>query len=404
MQARRQAGSAFKPIVYAAALAEGLSPSHTLLDEPTVFVERGTLRTYQPENYGYKYFGTITLREALEHSANIATVKLLDEIGYDPVLDTARRLGISTALEPYPSMALGAFEVSLLELTSAYGTFANQGVRVEPYLVEQVLARDGTELEKADPSVHDAVTPQIAHLMNRLLEGVVTDGTGAAASSLGRPLAGKTGTTDDFTDAWFIGYTPDLAVGVWVGYDTKRKLGERETGAQAALPIWQAFLGAAYENVPPTDFAIPDGVVVATVDRHTGLLASDAAGCTAVLSETFLAGTEPTTYCSAAEHARIRLPYPFQRYPLDGNGALAIPAADLDRLLASEPAVHMSGWFGKRLETTTPEGPVSLEVERIEGAPVSQVPSELEGMVDASTWVGHDGRPARVHLLRSGGS
>jgi penicillin-binding protein 1A len=400
IQARRQAGSAFKPIVYAAALTEGLSPAHTVLDEPTVFVEQGTLKPYQPENYGYKYFGTVTLREALERSANIATVKILDEIGYEPVLGTARRLGITTTLEPYPSMALGAFEVSLLELTSAYGAFANQGVRVEPYLVDQVLQRDGTSLEQADPQVHEAVTPQIAYLMNRLLEGVVTDGTGAAAATLGRPLAGKTGTTDDFTDAWFIGYTPDLVVGVWVGFDVKHTLGERETGAQAALPIWQSFLASAYANVPPQDFAVPDGITVASIDRRTGLLASDAAGCSEPFSESFLSGTEPTTYCSSAEHARVRLPYAFQRYRLDENGALAVPAADLDRLLAEQPDVRMSGWFGKRLEVTTPEGSVSLDVDRTSEAPVGQLPPELEGKVDATAWVGHDGKPARVQLLR----
>ena len=174
-------------------------------------------------------------------------MKLLDEIGYEPVLETARRLGITTKLSPYPSMALGAFEVSLLELTSAYGAFGNQGVRVAPYLVDQVLDREGVVLEHAQPEVQEALTPQVAHLMNRLLEGVVTDGTGAAAASLGRPLAGKTGTTDDFTDAWFIGYTPDLVVGVWVGYDVKKSLGDRETGAQVALPIWQAFVEKSYE-------------------------------------------------------------------------------------------------------------------------------------------------------------
>jgi penicillin-binding protein 1A len=398
-QARRQAGSAFKPIVYAAALTKGVGPAHRLLDEPTVFVEPGTLRPYQPENYGYKYFGTLTLREALEHSANIATVRLLDEVGYEPVLDTARRLGLTTPLQPYPSMALGAFEVSLLELTSAYGTFANQGVRVEPHWIDEVLAQDGSTLDRTKPEVKDALSPQVAHLMNRLLEGVVTDGTGAAARTLGRPLAGKTGTTDDFTDAWFIGYTPDLVVGVWVGYDVKKTLGDKETGAQAALPIWQQVIESFYEGVPPAEFPVPEGISIASIDRHTGLLANDAAGCADVFPEAFLTGTEPSTYCSTAEHARLRLPYAFQRYPLGEDGDLQIPAPDLDALLASYPEAKLTGFRGKRLEVVTPEGPVSIGVERTSEPSAAGIPAALEGKVDASAWVGHDGRPARVVLL-----
>ena len=399
MQARRQCGSAFKPFVFAAALAQGMTAAQTILDEPTVFIDPETFVPYQPENYGDKYYATLTLRHALEKSVNIATVKLLSEVGFPPVIDMARRLGIRTEMRPYPSLALGAFEVTLLDLTSAYGTFANQGVRVEPHLVSEVLASDGANLERARPEVHDVVSPQIAYLMNRLLEGVVTDGTGAAAAELGRPLAGKTGTTNDFTDAWFIGYAPDLAVGVWVGFDEKRSLGDRVTGAQAALPIWKKFMETAYEGRPPEDFPVPPGIVVSTIDPSTGLKASDAAGCAPVLAEVFLAGTEPVSYCSEAQHQRLKLPYPFQRYGLDENGSLSIPSGELDRLLAAEPTVRLVAG-GRRLEADTPEGRISLPVRRVSGGESEPIPPEAAGRIDPSAWLGTDGRPARATMIR----
>ncbi|MDH3785485.1 MAG: PBP1A family penicillin-binding protein, partial [Acidobacteriota bacterium] len=246
IQAKRQTGSAFKPLVFAAALSRGQTLADTLLDEPTVFLDRGASAPYQPENYTNKYYETLTLRAAMEASANIATVKLLNSIGSDAVIDTARALGITSDLQPFPSLALGAFEISLMELTAAYGAFANQGVLVEPHLIAEVRDRQGATVHRVEPRVHDAVTPQTAFMMNRVLEGVISDGTGRAASRLGLPLAGKTGTTDNNTDAWFVGYTPELAVGVWVGFDEPRSLGSKETGAQAALPIWQAFIEQAY--------------------------------------------------------------------------------------------------------------------------------------------------------------
>jgi penicillin-binding protein 1A len=399
IQARRQCGSAFKPFVYAAALAQGMTAAQTVLDEPTVFIDPETFVPYQPENYGETYFGTLTLRRALEESVNVATVKLLSQVGFAPVIDMARRLGIGTELKPYPSLALGAFEVTLLDLTSAFGVFANQGVRVEPHLVSEVLASDGSPLERARPEVRDAVSPQIAYLMNRLLEGVVTDGTGAAAAELGRPLAGKTGTTNDFTDAWFIGYAPDLVVGVWVGFDEKRSLGDRVTGAQAALPIWKTFMETAYEGRAPEDFPVPPGIAIIAIDAATGLRASDTAGCSPVISETFLAGTEPGSYCSEAEHLRLRLPYPFQRYALDESGALAVPSEDLDRLLAAEPSVRLAAG-GHHLEADAPGGKVSIPVRRLPGGSSEALPPEAEGRVDPSTWMGKDGRPARAMMVR----
>ncbi len=397
LQAKRQAGSSFKPILYAAALLSGRSPSERILDEPTVFVEPGTWKFYQPENYGKKYYGGLTLREALEKSANIASVKLLDEVGYAPVIDLARKLGITTDLQPYPSMALGAFEVTLLEMTSAFGTFDNLGVRVEPYFVEQVLDRERAVIGAAKPAVQEAVPPDTAYQMTRLMEGVITDGTGAAAATLGRPLAGKTGTTDDFADAWFIGYAPDLVVGVWVGFDAKKSLGSRETGAQAALPIWQAFIERAYAGKPPEEFEPPQGITMVAVDRATGLRANAAAGCREVIQEAFVEGTEPTAWCQTALHEQLRFPYPFQRYPVGDDGALEIPSSDLDALLATEGTVRpIEG--GTKLEATAPDGPAFLKVRRVE-KPSDAVPPEVAEKFDVSAFVGADGRRARIRVL-----
>ena len=397
MQARRQAGSSFKPFVYAAALEHGLTPADRVLDAPTVFVEPGTLSPYQPENYGQVYHGLVTLREALEKSANIATVKVLDRTGYRHVIDLARQLGLTTELRPFPSMALGAFEVSLIEMTSAYGAFANQGVRVEPHLVEEVLGREGASLERTRPAAQEALSPQIAAVMNAMLAGVITDGTGAAASRLGRPLAGKTGTTDDCTDAWFIGYTPDLVVGVWVGFDTKKSLGSRETGAQAALPIWQAFMERALAGQDPLPFPATEGVSLVAIDRQTGLRPQDAAGCTQIFTEAFLAGTEPLAACSASEHLRLRLPWFLQRYEIDEEGALAVPEEDLAALAVSEPTLSINP-SGRTLGVVTPDGGVVVPLRVVAGR-TERLPAGLIGQFDPLPWVAKDGRPADVVLL-----
>jgi membrane carboxypeptidase/penicillin-binding protein len=322
---------------------------------------------------------------------------VLDLAGFHPVIDLARDLGLTTELQPFPSMALGAFEVSLFEMTSAYGAFANQGVRVEPYLVEGVRNREGAVLEAVKPSAREVLSPQIAAVMNALLEGVITDGTGAAAASLGRPLAGKTGTTDDFTDAWFIGYTPDLVVGVWVGFDAKKSLGSRETGAQAALPIWQSFMEDALRDQPPVPFPEVDGVAHASVDRATGLRAAETAGCVELIRETYLLGTEPTRDCSVEEHARLRLPWILARYDLDEQGALVVPADDLTALLASEPSLTVDGGR-KSLTVASPDGSATLRLHVVPGR-TQRLPASLEGKVDPTEWLGKDGRPAAVVLL-----
>ena len=396
-QARRQAGSAFKPILYAAALDAGVPPTRSYEDGPTVFLEPGTWTAYQPENYGKKYLGQVTVRTALEKSLNIVSVKLLDDVGYGVVLDLARRLGIESDLRPYPSLALGAFEVQLTELTSAYGAFANQGVRVEPHLLTEVADRNRSILYRSQPAYREALRPETAFLMNRLLEGVVSDGTGTAAASLGRPVAGKTGTTDDFTDAWFIGYTPDLVVGVWVGFDAKRSLGSRETGAHAALPIWMSFMEAALANRPVLEFPRPPGVLDVAVDRMTGLRANDDAGCTQVIIESFLEGTEPTRRCTRAEHVRLALPYPLQRFLLDDDGALVVVPSVWERLLPHTPSVRVST-SADLLEAFTPIGALALPVRFAPEPPEPEIPDS----VDRSTWYGADGVPAELILLNRG--
>jgi penicillin-binding protein 1A len=399
IQAKRQTGSAFKPFVYAAALSNGWTLANTILDEPTIFLDPRNPEPYQPENYTNKYYETLTLREALEKSANIATVKLLNHIGYDAVIDTARRLGITTELHPYPSLALGSFEISLLELTAAYGTFANQGVLVEPHLLEEVRNRSGAMIERIEPAVRDAVTPQTAFLMNRVLSGVITDGTGRAASTLGLNLAGKTGTTDDFTDAWFVGYAPELAVGVWVGFDEPRSLGKRETGARAALPIWRAFMERAFVDESPQDFPVPPDMVIVSIDRDTGRKANLRADCHATISEVFVRGSEPTEYCSKWHHAQLELPYPFQRFKLNEQGQLMIPREELAKLLEQEHNVYLVDGESM-LEAYTAQGVVAVPLRILPGGHPQVLPTGLHERFDTAEWDGLDGRVARIIWLR----
>jgi membrane peptidoglycan carboxypeptidase len=270
-------------------------------------------------------------------------------------------------------------------------------VRVEPYLVEAVRDCEGTVLDQTKPEAREVLSPQIAAQMNALLEGVITDGTGAAAASLGRPLAGKTGTTDDFTDAWFIGYTPDLVVGVWVGFDAKKSLGSKETGAAAALPIWQSFMEEALRDVPPVPFPEVEGIAHASVDHATGLRAVETAGCVEIINETFLQGTEPTQDCSAAEHARLRLPWILQRYELDEDGALVIPETDLATLVASEPQMVVDA-ARQAVIVSSAEGTAVMRFKLVPGS-TPRMPASLEGKVDPATFTGKDGRPAAVLLL-----
>ncbi|MBI4401645.1 MAG: PBP1A family penicillin-binding protein [Nitrospirae bacterium] len=290
--AHRQPGSAFKPIIYATALNEGLSPATVVLDAPVVYEQEDTEKIWKPENYEKRFYGLISLREALIHSRNLATVRLLDRIGVRTVIDFANTIGITSPLSHDLSLALGSSSVSLVEITSAYGVFANQGIRLEPYAIGMVQDASGQTLEQNLFGPRQVVSKETAYLITNMLEDVIQKGTGQQAKSIERPVAGKTGTTNDYTDAWFIGYTPNLVVGVWVGFDDLRSLGETESGAHAALPIWIEFTTEALEQLPVVPFEIPDDILFVRVDPETGLLASDQSDQGTV--EIFTKGTEPT--------------------------------------------------------------------------------------------------------------
>ncbi len=294
-QARRQVGSAFKPFVFGAALENGYTAADTLFDGPVVFPGGPNQPDYSPRNFYRRYEGILTLRRALELSINVTSVKLLDLVGFEQVIDFSRRCGIESDLPPYASLALGTAEMTPLELAAAYATFANQGVYVAPYTIERVTSRNGRLMFEHQPRAHKAMDPEIAYVMVDLLRGVAVRGTGAARlKTIELPTAGKTGTTDSYTDAWFAGFTPRYTILSWVGYDKKRFLGRGMTGAHAALPIWEAVIQRGLEDgwlQNDETFAKPPGVKQVEVDLGSGLLAS--ANSERVVQEAFIEGTEP---------------------------------------------------------------------------------------------------------------
>jgi penicillin-binding protein 1A len=295
IQARRQTGSAFKPIVYASALDKGYTLTSLVVDAPSIY-EWGE-KKWKPKNYGEKFSGPITFRNALTHSVNLVTVKIAQDIGLDYITDYAKKLGISSPLQNDLSMALGSSSLSLYELTNAYAVFANQGRRFRPIFIKKILDGDGNLIEENLPFFYpresadeeQPLSPQTAYLMTYLLEGVVQHGTGWKAKALKRPAAAKTGTTDQFIDAWFIGYTPELITGVWVGFDDERSLGENETGSRAASPIWVAFMSKLLKDKPVQEFPIPEGVEFAKIDPRTGQIGTGRE----TLLECFKEGTAP---------------------------------------------------------------------------------------------------------------
>jgi penicillin-binding protein 1A len=251
-QAFRQVGSSFKPYVYTAAIEGGASPDDTILDEPVSF--ESSSGPYTPHNYDEKFEGIITLRRALAQSRNIPALKLASKIGIKNVIDYAGRFGITAKLPPYLPVALGSAEITLMEQTSAYSVFPNDGVRVTPRYITRVTDYEGRVLEEDFADVRDAISERTARIMTSMLREVVLHGTGVAAAKLPFPVAGKTGTTNDFTDAWFMGFSPTMTCGVWVGYDEKKSLGAKETGAHAALPIWMNFMTVAMAGKDVGDF------------------------------------------------------------------------------------------------------------------------------------------------------
>ena len=295
IQARRQTGSAFKPIIYASALDKGYTPASIIIDAPILF-EWGNQK-WRPKNFEGKFLGPTTLRNALTHSVNVVTVKIAQDVGVDYIRDYAKKLGINSPLYHELSMALGSSSLSLFELTRAYAVFANQGRSFKPLFIKKILDRDGNLLEENLPSFYfedsergePVITPQTAFLITYLMQGVVQHGTGWRARSLGRPVAGKTGTTDQFMDAWFIGYTPDFITGVWVGFDEERSLGENETGARAASPIWVAYMSKILKDKPKKDFSVPEEVEFMKIDPKTGQVSLEKEG----ILECFREGTGP---------------------------------------------------------------------------------------------------------------
>ena len=293
IQARRQPGSSFKPFAYGAALATGrLAPTSLLLDEPFTWIDPVSDKPYEPQNYDDEHRGWITMRNAFEGSRNVPAVRMVHDIGPENVVALARRLGIGGELLPVLSITLGSSDVTLLEMVSAYSAFPNQGVRMEPFFVSRITDRDGRELERFYPETASVIPADLAYVITHLLEGVVARGTAVRARQLGRPVAGKTGTTNEFTDAWFLGFDPEIAAGVWVGNDNNETLGNRESGARVALPAWLRFMETGRPDPPRSGFPAPPTVALIPVDLESG---QPADGGPNTILEAFLPGTEPVT-------------------------------------------------------------------------------------------------------------
>jgi penicillin-binding protein 1A len=288
-QARRQLGSIFKPIVYTTAIDRGFTPVSVFIDEPVAYEPGPNQPPYSPMNYDRKFEGPVTLRRALEQSRNIPAVKAMLEVGPPQVVDYAGRFGLRGNFQPFLSLALGSAEATLLDATAAYSVFPNQGVRMTPFGVTTITDREGNVLEQNRPQAHESIRADTAFVMTNLLRGVIQRGTGAAAAVLDWPLAGKTGTVDDYTDTWFIGFDPNITVGVWVGYDEKKPIGgssNGETGATAALPIWMDFMRVYIDKrgdrESPPQFEAPGNIAFVTLDSG--------------ITEAFINGTQPQSF------------------------------------------------------------------------------------------------------------
>ena len=273
LQSRRQPGSAFKPIIYAAALDKSMTPASIILDSPYISEEKNQDEAWKPKNYKEKFFGPTLFRTGLIKSRNVITVKILDEIGINTAVEYAKKMGIVSDLSPDLSLALGSSGVSLLELTRSYGVFANGGYLIKPIFIKKIIDRSGQVIEENQPVLKKALSKETSYVMTDLLKSVIKEGTGWRIKALKRPAAGKTGTTNNLLDAWFLGYTPGLVTGVWVGYDDLKAMGRGETGSRAASPIWLDFMSKALDGKPVVDFKVPPGIVFAKIDAKTGLLA-----------------------------------------------------------------------------------------------------------------------------------
>lgn len=298
-QARRQPGSVFKPFTFVAAFEQAASSNSPIL--PTTRIEDSPFtwhfegKSWSPANYRKQYLGTVTARVTLEKSLNAATTRLAHEVGLRSILDVARSMGIESALPPYPSVVLGTGEVSPMEVASAYSVLANSGLRARPLSIREVFDRNGNRVERRPVEIEQVISSETAYLVTHLMEGVFDRGTAGRARRMGftRPAAGKTGTTDDYRDAWFAGFTPNLLAVVWVGFDHRTDL--RLAGSEAALPIWTEFMKKATSGLPANGFSPPPGVTVVRIDPLSGQLATPS--CPRTLDEAFYRGQQPTNPC-----------------------------------------------------------------------------------------------------------
>ncbi|MBI5884042.1 MAG: transglycosylase domain-containing protein [Elusimicrobia bacterium] len=358
VQAYRQPGSTFKPFVWAAALNAGMTGASLIEDNPLAFyfdgrdwrllegatdqysidlatapfAESPDFKIWVPNDFDGKFMGVITLRKALALSRNIASINLINQIGPPLVVDIAHRAGIRSELEPVPALGLGSSVVSPLEMTSAFSTFANGGIYVQPYTVDRVEDSQGKELERYVPTEREAMSPQVAFLMTNLLKAVVAGGTGRYARFLQakHPMAGKTGTSNDNRDLWFIGYTPDLVAGAWMGYDDFGSLGKKDwTGGSTVVPWWTAIMEQVLKDSPKRDFPIPPGISdKQTICADTGLLALPS--CPRKVQDYFIEGTQPTQYCESDHSLPLALTVP------GAPGAAALPSGSTSHALGGE--------------------------------------------------------------------
>ncbi len=294
VRARRQPGSAIKPVIYMAALLKGETQISSIDARPRTFYDPATGQEWTPRNYDDREYTVVTLREALAKSINTATVNLLDKLGFEIVLSVGDKVGLRD-LKPYYSLALGTVEVTPLQLTSAYQVFANLGKRCKPFLIKRIVDRSGEVLEENSPQCEEVLPPQETRVLVDMLRAVILEGTGVGARFVPRMVAGKTGTTDEYMDAWFIGFSPYIVTGVWVGYDIKQTLGPRMSGARAALPIWRDFMMVAAAKYPNDDFPLPEGTVIVPINPKDYVIADET--CPGV-DMVFVEGTQPRLTCS----------------------------------------------------------------------------------------------------------
>ncbi len=355
VQALRQVGSAFKPFVYLTALEAGFTPADTVLDAPISITIDPKRPPWQPQNYYRRYNGIVTYQYALEQSINVPAVRVDLLVGTRKVIEVARRLGVRQNLLAYPSLALGSFEVTPMEMTAAYSAFSSQGMLFAPRLVDRVRDADGVLLEESFPEAKEAIAPGPAYVLLNMLRGVAERGTAGSSVKLKLPIAGKTGTTNDYTDAWFVGSTPRHTIGVWVGHDAKKTLGPKSTGAETALPIWLRIARKMKEAglvKEKDDWDVPQGVVFVPVDERTGYRATPS--CSKVVLMAFVNGTQPTDTCGDRPHAVSTLPHYLQKAvyaPKRGE-----PRGDSVRVTDAPPGPAPAAASPKQTEEGGPPG------------------------------------------------